>query len=93
MLKPLLKNKFAFPTAKVDIVLGDEGLSLKEYGIPGKILYTPGHTYGSVSVLLETGDAFIGCLAQNKAPFVLKPKVTHLCQGYRISKRELENGD
>lgn len=75
LFKPFMKIKGAFPAVKADIVLDDNGLSLKEYGVPGKIVYTPGHTFGSISVLLETGDAFVGCLAQNKAPFVLKPKL------------------
>lgn len=57
------------PATDVDIVLGDEALSLSEYGIPGKVIYTPGHTLGSVSVLLETGDALVGDLAMNGFPF------------------------
>ncbi len=61
------------PRAKVDIVLGDEGMSLEGYGIPGRIIHTPGHTRGSVSVLLETGDAFVGDLAMNAFPMRLSP--------------------
>ena len=45
----------------------------EEYGIDGNIIHTPGHTPGSVSVLLDSGDAFVGCLIHNKAPFVLRP--------------------
>ena len=56
------------PGADVDIVLGDGEFPLSGYGIPGKILYTPGHSMGSVSVLLETGDAFVGDLAMNGFP-------------------------
>jgi len=37
------------PEADVDVVLGDEEFSLEEYGIPGKVIYTPGHSSGSVS--------------------------------------------
>jgi glyoxylase-like metal-dependent hydrolase (beta-lactamase superfamily II) len=62
-----------FPPAKVDVVLGDDGLSLADYGIPGKIIHTPGHSLGSVSVLLETGDAFVGDLAMNGLPLRLSP--------------------
>ena len=51
---------FPFPATKVDVVLGDEGLALAEYGIPGRVIHTPGHSMGSVSVLLNTGDAFVG---------------------------------
>ena len=61
------------PTTDVDIVLGDEGLSLAEYGIPGRVLHTPGHSSGSVSVLLETGDAFVGDLAMNQFPLRFSP--------------------
>ena len=75
LLKPWLKKKTNIPTVKADIILDDKDLSLKEYGISGKIVYTPGHTFGSVCVLLDTGDAFIGCLAHNKVPFVLKPRL------------------
>ena len=62
-----------FPATNVDVVLGDEGLSLAEYGIPGRVLYTPGHSMGSVSVLLDTGDAFVGDLAMNEFPLRLSP--------------------
>ena len=69
MFLPLVK----FPPAHVDVVLGDDGLSLADYGITGRILYTPGHSMGSVSVLLETGDAFVGDLAMNEFPLRLSP--------------------
>ena len=62
-----------FPAAKVDIIIEDEGFSLTEFGIPGKIIYTPGHSPGSVSVLLETGDAFVGDLAMSSFPLHLSP--------------------
>ena len=51
-----------FPAAKADIVIGDEGLSLGEFGVHGRVIPTPGHTWGSVSLLLDTGDAFVGDL-------------------------------
>jgi len=61
------------PAADVDVVLGDEELSLAEYGIPGRIIPTPGHSMGSVSVLLETGDAFVGDLAMSGFPMRIGP--------------------
>ena len=57
----------------VDLVIGDQGFSLTEYGIPGEVIYTPGHSPGSVSVLLETGDAFVGDMAMNKFPLRIFP--------------------
>jgi len=66
---PLIK----VPAVRVDLALDDEGLSLVEYGIPGRILHTPGHSSGSVTVLLDTGEAFVGDLAMNKFPLRLSP--------------------
>jgi hydroxyacylglutathione hydrolase len=56
------------PRATVDVVIGDEGLSLSVYGIPGRVIHTPGHSPGSVALLLETGEAFVGDMAMNKFP-------------------------
>ncbi|MFZ4439449.1 MAG: MBL fold metallo-hydrolase [Syntrophales bacterium] len=61
------------PAVEVDIVLEDREFSLSNYGIPGRILPTPGHSRGSVSVLLDTGDAFVGDLAMNAFPLCLRP--------------------
>ncbi len=55
----------------VDIILGDEDFSLVPFGVAGKVVYTPGHTMGSVSILLETGEAFIGDLAMSGLPLRL----------------------
>lgn len=43
------------PTVEVD-----EELDLSDYGIDGRIIHTPGHTAGSVSVLLDSGQALVG---------------------------------
>lgn len=48
-----------FKPFEPDILIEGE-LSLEEYGIHGKILMTPGHTTGSVSVLLDSGEILVG---------------------------------
>ncbi len=68
------------PAANVDIAIRDEGLSLDEYGIPGKVVHTPGHSSGSVSVLLETGDTFVGDMAINLFPLLLSPGLPPLAE-------------
>ncbi|MFO7601258.1 MAG: MBL fold metallo-hydrolase [Candidatus Desulfacyla sp.] len=68
------------PATHVDIVLGDADAPLTDYGIPGKIVYTPGHSIGSVSVLLETGDAFVGDLAMRAFPLRLSPGLPVLAE-------------
>jgi len=63
------------PATRVDIILGDEDFSLAEFGIAGKVVSTPGHSPGSVSVVLDTGDAFVCDLAMNAFPMCLSPSV------------------
>ena len=58
---------------KIDITFGDEDFILADYGIPGKVVYTPGHTLGSVSVLLDSGEAIVGDLAMNAMKLRGKP--------------------
>ncbi|HOF05517.1 MAG TPA: MBL fold metallo-hydrolase [Syntrophales bacterium] len=59
--------------ATVDITLDEGVFPLAPYGIPGRVIPTPGHSPGSVSVLLDTGEACVGDLAMNKFPLCLKP--------------------
>jgi glyoxylase-like metal-dependent hydrolase (beta-lactamase superfamily II) len=35
-------------------------MDLSGYGIPGKVIHTPGHTAGSVSIILDNGHAIVG---------------------------------
>ena len=48
-----------FEAVKADIVFTEE-LSLHAYGINGQIIFTPGHTKGSISLLLGNGEAIVG---------------------------------
>jgi hydroxyacylglutathione hydrolase len=61
------------PATTVDVVFEDEDFPLGEFGIAGTVIFTPGHTPGSVSILLDTGDAFVGDLAMNAFPLRLSP--------------------
>ncbi len=55
-----------FSNGKFDAVAANhpvcDGMSLDEFGVNATVLATPGHTPGSVSVLLPSGDAIIGDL-------------------------------
>jgi glyoxylase-like metal-dependent hydrolase (beta-lactamase superfamily II) len=48
-----------FDRFEPDLLL-EEGQSLAEYGFDAKILYTPGHSMGSISVLTGDGDLICG---------------------------------
>jgi glyoxylase-like metal-dependent hydrolase (beta-lactamase superfamily II) len=41
-------------------VLVDEEYSLAEYGIAGRLLHTPGHTDGGLTLFLDDGQAIVG---------------------------------
>ncbi|APA00354.1 MBL fold metallo-hydrolase [Flavobacterium commune] len=65
ILKPILAKDKAFPCFP-DIVLHEnQEYDLSMYGINGKIIHTPGHTPGSLSIVLENGDAIIMDLASS----------------------------
>ena len=63
---PIMKG-FKFAPVEAEIVVSGE-VSLEKFGIAGKIIPTPGHTAGSLSVLLADGQAFVGDLTANYAP-------------------------
>ncbi|WP_424982801.1 MBL fold metallo-hydrolase [Maritalea sp. S77] len=46
-----------------DIVMHDhDEMDLRPYGLEGRVIFTPGHTPGSISVLLDDGQAFVSDL-------------------------------
>jgi glyoxylase-like metal-dependent hydrolase (beta-lactamase superfamily II) len=57
--------KINLPPVKVDVILDDDDMSLSEYGIPANVVYTPGHSMGHVSILLDSGEGFVGDMAMN----------------------------
>jgi hydroxyacylglutathione hydrolase len=68
-------KKFSIKPSEVDIVIGEEDYSLEEFGIKGKIVFTPGHSPGSISVVLDSGEAFVGDMAMNGLPLTIGPKL------------------
>jgi hydroxyacylglutathione hydrolase len=90
LTKPLLFSifkKISFPKFKPDILITDEPYSLSMYGIDGNIIHTPGHTVGSISVILDSGEAFIGCMAHNGFPFRLRPGLPIYAQDIEAIKK------
>lgn len=51
------RTRFAAPAPSFYL---EDGQRLDEYGVAGRILHTPGHTAGSVSLLLDGGEAVVG---------------------------------
>ncbi|MFC2089180.1 MBL fold metallo-hydrolase [Bacteroidota bacterium] len=48
-----------YPSVAPDLLI-DHELDLRDFGIPGRVIHTPGHTKGSVSVFLENGAMIVG---------------------------------
>lgn len=58
------KILLSFPAAMVELPI-ESDFNLTRYGVYGEVLPTPGHTPGSLSVLLRDGQAIVGDLAMN----------------------------
>lgn len=65
VLKPVLTKDVALPCLPDIVLNGNEEFDLATYGIHGKVIHTPGHTPGSLSVILENKSAIIMDLASS----------------------------
>lgn len=88
----VLIMKMSMPRVKlsstsVDVVLEDTEFSLEPYGIHGKVFYTPGHSSGSMSLLLDTGDAFVGDLAMSGFPLRIRPGMPAFAEDIGVLKQ------
>lgn len=57
LIRPIVDKPF--PAVTPDLLL-DEVFDLSAFGVAGRILATPGHTAGSISLLLADGTAVVG---------------------------------
>jgi glyoxylase-like metal-dependent hydrolase (beta-lactamase superfamily II) len=57
-----------FPGYQAEHVVSEEEMPLHDFGLNGSVLHTPGHSPGSISILLDNGDAFVGDLCPNLFP-------------------------
>jgi len=63
------------PVAVQTVLTGE--YSLKDHGIDGRIIPTPGHTAGSVSVLLDQGDLIAGDMISGGFVGLLRYRPSH----------------
>jgi glyoxylase-like metal-dependent hydrolase (beta-lactamase superfamily II) len=59
LIRPFVDRPF--PAVEPDLTLED-GMDLRPYGLAGRVVATPGHTAGSVSVRLDGGEVVAGDL-------------------------------
>ncbi|MBN2535923.1 MAG: MBL fold metallo-hydrolase [Spirochaetales bacterium] len=75
--------KVSYPPCTVDITFEQE-YDLKEFGINGKVLYTPGHSRGSVSVFVANSIIFIGDMLFNSPLFNIRYKTPPFCEDVKL---------
>jgi hydroxyacylglutathione hydrolase len=61
LLRAITPSKYR--AVEPDVVITDE-FDLRDFGIAGQVIHTPGHTQGSVTVLLENGEMLLGDLVR-----------------------------
>jgi hydroxyacylglutathione hydrolase len=66
ILEKLFGRMMKVAPVEPDIVIEEE-LDLRPFGVKGKVISTPGHTIGCVSVILENSQALVGDLLMGKA--------------------------
>lgn len=68
LVQPLLNLAWRLPATPPDFTLED-GDTLEQFGLPARILHTPGHTPGHTCLLLPDGTALAGdLLGRHPAP-------------------------
>jgi len=68
------KDPILSKSLEVDVVFEDD-IDLQNFGVNGKVIHTPGHTAGSVSIILSDGTAIIGDLMMGG---ILSKRTPHL---------------
>ncbi|NOZ60884.1 MAG: MBL fold metallo-hydrolase [Calditrichaeota bacterium] len=89
-LKSLTKNLNLDPCS-ADIIHRGKNFSLQEYGIEGEVIFTPGHSPGSVSVVLDSGEAFVGDMAMNGHPLTIRPSLPIFAENLEQLKNSWKN--
>ena len=63
-----VRRRFPMRPFSAAVRLGGTDVPLEQYGIPGRVVHTPGHTMGSASVVLDDGSALVGDAALSGFP-------------------------
>jgi glyoxylase-like metal-dependent hydrolase (beta-lactamase superfamily II) len=70
-------------------ILFREAFSLEPYGVRGKVIPTPGHTNGSVSVVLASGEAIIGDVLRGSMMWPNRARPPFFCNDVDLNARSI----
>jgi len=86
LVRPFVNEQFeAF---EPDLLFRD-GFSLEPHGVKGRVLATPGHTPGSASVVLATGEAIIGDVLRGSLLWPNKAADHFFCNDPELNLRSI----
>jgi glyoxylase-like metal-dependent hydrolase (beta-lactamase superfamily II) len=86
VLRPFVDEEFeAF---EPDLVF-KEGISLEPYGLRGRVLPTPGHTAGSISIVLANGEALIGDVLRGSLVWPNRSRDHYFCNDPELNQRSI----
>lgn len=71
-----------------DLVFRD-GFSLEPHGVKGRVLATPGHTMGSASIVLASGEAIIGDVLRGSMLWPNKAREHYFCNDPELNTRSI----
>ena len=86
ILRPFVDEEFeAF---EPDLVF-QQGIALEPYGLRGRVVPTPGHTPGSASVVLASGEALIGDVLRGSLVWPNKARDHYFCNDPELNRRSI----
>lgn len=86
IVRPFINE--TFEAFEPDILFRD-GFSLEPHGIKGRVLATPGHTLGSSSVVLGSGEAIIGDMLRGSMLWPNKAAPHFFCNHPELNDRSI----
>jgi hydroxyacylglutathione hydrolase len=86
LLRPFVNEEFeAF---EPDLVF-EAGIALEPYGLHGRVLPTPGHTAGSISLVLDNGEALIGDVLRGSLVWPNRARDHYFCNDPGRNQRSI----
>lgn len=76
------------PPCEPDVLFEGEETRLDEYGVAGRVILTPGHSHGSVSVLMDSGEAIVGDMVMGRLMGLVRKPGPPLIACDRAQNRE-----
>lgn len=83
-----VQSKYNYETTESDILV-DEKCNLNTFGVNTYILHTPGHSKGSLSIIVDPEIAMVGRHVRSFWKFDISP----LCRRYQGHGKKLEQTD